>query len=375
MSTLVILLFLLLLFFSALFSASETALVGISKYKAKKVGKYVEKLKENEEKALITILIGNNLVNVALSVLASLIAEKFGGPALAIATFVVTLLIVTFGEVIPKSFAIKNKEAILRLSSPLIYFLMKILSPIVYLYYSISSKLVKGKETLTKEEVEAMLLEVTKHPITRIIADNLFDLSQLKVKHVLTPWNKVVKFYEEETVEKSLRKMKEKRITKLVDEEGNYYTFVLDLLFEEGKTIRKAKKAKKIPETTTLATALSIFKKEGDSLLVVVDEFGNPTGIVTLRDVLEGLIGSWNKGNIQVEGKRIIASGDTLITELDDYGINLPIEDYSTIAGLVLSKLGRPARVNDTIELNGYKIVVRKVKEGGIPAEVEILLK
>ena len=263
MNSFIIIAFIILLFFSALFSSSETALVSISKYRAKRLGKFISWLKENEDKALITILIFNNLVNVLISGIASIIASHYGGIILSITTFVVTFIIVTFGEIIPKSLAIKNSSIVITFSSPIIYYLTRIFSPIVAFYSVLSSKFAKGKkERLSEEEIELMVIDAIKEPLAKIIADNLFELSKLKVKHILTPWNKVIKFNDKTTIEEGLRLMKENKITKLISEDGNSYVLISDIILEKGKVKDKSKPTKKIPEETTLITALSILKRE-----------------------------------------------------------------------------------------------------------------
>jgi len=368
-------LLILLLFLSALFSSSETALVGLSRYRAKELGKLVKWLKENESKALITILIGNNLVNVALSVLASLIAEKYGGTMIAIATFIITFLIVTFGEIIPKNLAIRNKVAVLKVSAPLIYALTKILWPVVVIYEKLVELVSKKKEEhLTYRELEQILLDSIKDPMLRVIADNMFDLSKLKVKYFMTPWKETVKFTSDEPVSESLKRMQRNDVTKLVSEDGEYYVTILDLLFKEGKTISYAKPTKKVPAETNLVTALKLFKENKYPILVIVDEFGNNIGVLTLRDVLEGLVGELEpiEGIKKTNKNTYLVDGDVLLTELDDVGIRLPLEGATTIGGLIVRKLGRPAKVGDTLDIENYKIVVKEVTKSGLPRKVEI---
>ena len=320
-----ILIFVGLLMLSAFFSWTEIALMSLPKHKVEtfvKQGlpgaKDLKYIKEHSDRLLITILIGNNLVNTYTAAYATTIAMNIAknsglginqSMAVGIATWIVTLLLLLFGEIAPKSFATKNAKKISLAVAKFYRILMIILCPLIVLIEFITKLFTwKAKvEEISEEEIEAFIdmwkesgtLEKHEHEHLK----NLLDLSDTAVEEIMTPRVKIDKLSDNTTVKKALDYMQEhthSRIPVYHEDIDHIIGIVtLRLLLDEIKKWNEKKLLKqvdlikplKVPLTKPIDELLKVFQKSHQHLAIVIDEYGGVAWLVTLEDIIEEVFG------------------------------------------------------------------------------------
>ena len=308
------------LFLSGFFSSSETALFSISKIKAlhiskdnSKTGALILQMKEDSHTLLTTILIGNNLVNIGASSIATSIAIfYFQSNAVGIATGVMTLLILVFGEIFPKSFANHNNVFVARIVIYPLFWLSKLFFPLVYMLSFIPKlhgNMDAPHETVTEDELMTMVEVVNEDgeikEEEKEFITNIFEFDDTSCSEIMTPRADmyVIDVSQELAIEKLL-KTGYSRIPVIEDSIDNIIGIlhVKDLFasFQKAYTSETdrsldvkqiMKKPYFIPETQKLDSLLQDFKKKKNHIAVVVDEHGGISGIVTLEDVIEEIVG------------------------------------------------------------------------------------
>jgi len=310
-----------LLFLSAFFSGSETAFMAVNRVqirdksnKGDEKANLVDQLLEDETRLLTTILIGNNLVNIATSSIATSIAiELFGSKGVGIATGVVTLFILIFGEITPKSLGNSNSLKYAKIVAPFLYWTEKIFYPFV-LFFSWIIKKVIGKENLissafiTEEEIrrfvnvseeEGVIKEIEKDMI-----QSVFDFDDTQVREIMVPRIDMVCIDNEADV---------KEVVELAVEYGHsripvyenivddiigliYVKDLLKLILsdEDEKDINLEEFIKPIyfiPESKPINTLLTEMQKRREHMAIVLDEYGGTSGLITIEDLLEEIVG------------------------------------------------------------------------------------
>ncbi|MEE9150602.1 MAG: hemolysin family protein [Thermoplasmata archaeon] len=400
-----------LLFLSGFFSGSETALISLNKFRLRKLveegaknADIVERLLENKEKLLATILMGNNLVNIAAaSIATSMAIGFFGSPGIGVATGIMTLLVLVFGEITPKGLATKKAEKISLMVAKPIDRLVKILYPVVEILTFVTNPFIKalGGETkkiapfITEEELR-MLVDVGEEEgvIEKDEAEmieSVFEFGDTAASEVMTPrvditcidieskLNEAVSFIVESGHSRIL--VYEENIDKIV---GVLYSRDLLSLYKEGKLKSPIKDAMReayfVPETKKLDDLLREFQEKKIQVAVVVDEYGGTAGLVTLEDVLEELVGEiadvhdMEEALIQmIEEKIAIVDAKAGIDEVNDVlGIKLPEEDFDSIGGLIFSRLDRIPEEGEGIRVDNTHLIVEKM-EGNRILKVKVI--
>ncbi|MDD2486767.1 MAG: hemolysin family protein [Candidatus Gracilibacteria bacterium] len=414
-------LFILLVALSAFFSGTEIALMSISQHKItslikeKKAGaKYLKKIKKNNDRLLITILIGNNLVNVGASALATVNAVQLveslnlpGSYGIGIATGMVTIILLLFGEITPKSICSKYAEKTSLLVAGFYHFLMIILLPITYIiefFVKIISRLFNSNNISTKmssEEFEAFIdmskdngaVEEEEHKKIK----SILDLGDTVAESVMTPRVQMDAVSIDTTVDMLCEYLlihSHSRIP-IYDGTVDNIDFVITFkqafkLKESGRGPKKLRdltldKIIKIPLTQPIDKVFEILQKSRKHIALVLDEHGGVEGIITLEDIIEEVFGDikdeTDKEEIymkSLENGSIIACGNTLI---DDVIEELDINDLSEIgldqefAGenlsyIITSILERFPENDECIELSGkdksLRICVKSILNGKI---------
>ncbi len=385
------------LILSGFFSSSETALFSISKVKAlhiakdgTRTGKLILKMKEDSHTLLTTILIGNNLVNIAASAIATSIAiGYFKSNAVGIATGVMTLLVLIFGEIFPKSFANHNNILVARLVIIPIYWLSKLLFPFIFLFNIIPKlhgKLDKSNEAVTEDELMTMvevveeegeIKEEEKEYIT-----NIFEFDDTSCSEIMTPRADmfVIDVSEEMDIQEIL-KTGYSRIPVMEDTIDNIIGIVnvKDLFASYQRSIvsdakeplyvkKIMRKPYFIPESKKLDSLLQEFKQKKNHLGVVVDEHGGVSGIVTLEDVVEEIIGEIIDETdrlvpdiVRLKGSKWLVAGKIDIDDLNKkIEINLPeSSSYDTFSGYFLDQIGRIPKVGESIKIDKWIATVK----------------
>ena len=388
---------------SAFFSSSETALFKLSKHRVqqlieqeKKNASSVKKLKDNPNKMLITILIGNNLVNIAASSIATKLAiDLFGNVGVGIATGIMTFLILLFGEITPKSYAVENSvKHSLTVAKPIIilskilYPVIKILNFLSKIVYKISgANLAQTKPYITEDEIKSMVKIGEKEGVVekdeKEMIQSIFKFSDTIVKEEMVPRVDMISLPIDSEIDKALKVAEESGYSripvyknKMDNIKGILYT--KDLLMALRQNDEKSIDLKDlirspifVPETKKIDELLKVLQRERTHMAIVIDEFGGVEGLITLEDVLEEIVGEiFDEYDEGVEPIEEIQDGEYLVDarmNVDDVNenlnINIPEKEYETISGFILSQLGRTAEEGDKIEYGNLSIIIESVKD------------
>ncbi|MBT4870164.1 MAG: HlyC/CorC family transporter [Candidatus Diapherotrites archaeon] len=397
-----ILLLVILLALSALFSSSETAFYSVNRFKVEKLvkkkakgSKKLELLKARQNKVLITILVMNNVINIgAASLAAALTLEIFpGNMALAISTFVMTTLILIFGEITPKSYATKHSEKMALAIAPILYYLMVVLSPITWVLDKITKLLVgKGaQETLTEEEVKLVVslghAEGAIDKGEKEIIHNVFRLDDINVEDIMTHRIEMETVEEDQTLKQIKQFIKKTPYSKLpvVDEGGEVIGIfntrkAMDFLGRKlnVKVTSLMDEPFFVPTTKKIGVLLKEFQDKKVHIAIVVGDHGGTLGLITLEDILEELVGEIieakdDEHEIKVlNEKTIIVEGGTELNQInDELELNLKSKEFNTIAGFLLEKLDRFPEKGESFTINKAKYDILKAKKQKIE-EVKI---
>ncbi len=385
------------LFLSGFFSSSETALFSISKVKAlhiakdgSKSGLLILQMKEDSHTLLTTILIGNNLVNIGASAIATSIAiSYFKSNAVGIATGIMTLLILIFGEIFPKSFANHNNILVARTVIFPVFWLSKLFFPLIYILNFIPrlhGTINTTHDTVTEDELMTMvevveeegeIKEEEKEYIT-----NIFEFDDTSCSEIMTPRADmyVLDVSQDMDIEKIL-KTGYSRIPVIEDSIDNIIGILhVKNLFasfqkasasdsEASLDVKKImKKPYFIPESKKLDSLLQDFKQKKNHIAVIVDEHGGVSGIVTLEDVVEEIIGEIidetdrNAPDIvRLKGNKWLVAGKIDIDDLNkEIKIQIPESNiYDTFSGFFLEQIGRIPAPGESIILDKWHATVK----------------
>ncbi len=394
---------LFLICLSAFFSGSETALTAVSKArihdlakKGSKQAKLVKKLHERKEDLISAILLGNNLVNILASALAtSLLIKYLGDTGIALATIIMTFLILVFAEVLPKTYAMYNatklSRRVARPVSVIVYLLKpftKCLSFIIQNLLKLFNRNYSYSEFLDHEEELRGVIDMHQGDTEEIkqerkMLKSILDLDDVFVSEIMSHRNSLTMMDVNAPIEKNVNLILKSPYTRLPVWEKHEENIIgvshaKDLLREIRKhegSIEKIDFRKTIlkpwfiPENTNLHDQLQAFKKRKEHFAIVVDEYGDLSGIVTLEDILEEIVGDISdehdlatKGILPQKDGSYIIDGSVTIRDLNrDLEWQLPDNDASTIAGLIIFESQEIPTVNKTFIYHNttFKILAR----------------
>lgn len=395
-----ILLFILLVL-SGFFSSSETALFSISRTKVRHLAKMsgsanalIKKMKDDPHRLLSTILIGNNVVNVAASALATRMAIDLfqsysvgttSSYAIGTVTGVMTFLILVFGEVIPKSVATRNSVLIARIVIYPIYWCSILFWPIVIFLDFIPKITGKIKQTpaVTEEElmtfVEVVEEEGEIKEAEKELIHNIFEFDDTNASEILTPRADMFVIEADEPLDlKAIAASGFTRIPVIEESIDNVVGIlnVKDLLSQhaDGHITSDVRKLMRrpyfVPEHKKLDSLLKQFKKRKSHMAIVVDEHGGVSGLITLEDAIEELVGEIRDETdkeehliVRQKNKDWIVLGKANIDEVNN-AIPMEIPDsaeYDTFSGYILEKIGRIPTENEKIILKNFEIIVKSM--------------
>ncbi|MGA0805685.1 MAG: HlyC/CorC family transporter [Pseudohongiellaceae bacterium] len=395
-------LLLVLLVCSAYFSASETAMMSLNRYRLRHLAKQHHKgalrtsrLLANPDRLIGVILIGNNFVNILASSIATVIAIRLWGDAgVLLATAILTVLILIFSEVTPKTVATLYPEQIAYPSSVLLQGLLKLLYPLVWLVSWISSSLLRlcGLRTqpgpdfhLSTEELRTVVDESARK-IPRQRQDmllNVLDLEKVTVNDIMVTRNDVVGIDIDEDMDDILNTLAHSSHTRLpvYNRDLNNVVGILHIrnaarlmVMEapnKAELLQLTREPYFVPESTPLPTQLVNFQKQQRRIALVVDEYGDVKGIVTLEDILEEIVGNFTSNlseettdiHPQADGSYLI-DGSTSIREINrSLGWSLPTDGPKTLSGLLTELLESIPDNHVGIRLPGHCAEIIQVKD------------
>lgn len=387
-----LLVLLVLLILSGVFSGSETALVSLSL--ARVEGLVLEdrngavalyELKKDPSRMLTTILIGNNLVNIAASAMATVMATRwFGSAGPGIAVGVLTIVILIFGEITPKSLATRYAERIsLFIALPLLGF-MRLVYPLVWVFGHFTSWVhavtgEQGDPTVTQSEVIHMLGHAEKEGAIehgeREIIERVFTFNDLTVRDVMTPQGKIFALDGSLSVSAALPGITHGSFTRIPlfkDQPGNLYKvlFLRDLLeaIASGRMDSRLEEIAHdplfVPQQLEIDELFSKFRSAKRHFAIVVDEYGTVRGVVTLEDLMEELVGEiYDESDIapaevrEVSGDKIIIDGGTELRVVEEFfDLDLPGKPTDTVSLWILSYIEYIPTEGETFTIDALKV-------------------
>ncbi|MDY4128060.1 hemolysin family protein [Peptostreptococcus porci] len=386
-----VIILLVLMIISAFFSASETALMSVSKVKIRHLreegvrgASVVEKLISEPKKLLSTILVGNNVVNIAAtSISTSLLLKLFGAQGVAVATAMMTVLILVFGEVTPKTMASNNKERVSLGVAKVLNVIILVLSPIVFilnLFTTIIFKIFRIKDDdpkslITEEDLKVMVNVSHEEGVLeqeeREIINNVFEFGDMRAEDAMIQRIDMVSVSVDATFDEVLEIFKEEKKSRLPVYKENIDDIVgilniKDVFFiskEEIETFSVEKYMRDVfftYEFKKISQLLEEMKLAKTQIAIVLDEYGGTSGLLTVEDLVEVLVGDiedeYDEEDDEIvkvgEGEYIV-DGSTKITDVNDYLYDdLESDEFDSIGGYILGHLNGLPEEGEVIELN-----------------------
>ncbi|MBE9549421.1 MAG: HlyC/CorC family transporter [Proteobacteria bacterium] len=400
LSTLGIALFVLILI-SGFFSSAETGLIALNRYRLRhlanhgnRAARLAQKLLEQPDRVIGLILLGNNLVNVSASTIATLIGLRLmGDSGPIVAAMILTVIILIFAEVTPKTLAAYHPE---KIAFPAVYILtpmLKLLYPLIWLISGVSRLLLKPfgiqtrsdlLQTLSREEIRTLLAEDGNLPSEhQQMLVNILDLEYAAVDDVIIPRSDIIGLDLDDSWEDILQTLSNSVYTRLPVYRGELENVVgllhvrtLISKLSRGQltyddVVHSVRKPYFIPEGTSLTQQLLEFQSRDRRMALVVDEYGDIQGLVTLDDILEEIVGEYTSdpnertriyrkledGNFLVDGSAPVRS---LNRRLD---WSLPIDGGRTINGLLLEELEAIPQGNTSLKIDNYIITILDTRD------------
>ena len=384
---------------------SETALMSISKIRTRhlveegvKGAKGLQKLVNDPNKLLGAVLIGNNIVNIASSAIATTIATGLlgAGSGVAIATGVMTVLVLIFGEITPKSLAKQNSEKIsLKVAKP-ISIVVVVLKPLIAVFTGVSSVFIKlfggdpkaSEPFITQEELKTMVgvseEEGVLEDVEKEMIFNVFDFVDAQVKDVMIQRVDIVAINKDSSYKEILEIIRKEQFSRIpiyddtidnivgvlnvkdliVQEKNNLQFNVLDYAREPFYTFE----FKKIKEV------LNEMKKTRNHMAIVLDEYGGTVGIITIEDLIEEIVGDiedeyddHNEMIKVVKEDEYIVDGSAKLDDISDLiGVNMESEELDSVGGLIIEELRRIPEEHEEVVIDNIKFVVEEVEKNRI---------
>lgn len=395
---------LILLGLSAFFSSAETALTTVNKIRIRslaedgnKRAKTVLKITDDSGKMLSAILIGNNIVNLSAASLTTSLAYSFGGSMVAIASGILTVLILLFGEITPKTMATIHAEKMALIYAPIISIFMKVMTPVIFIINGLSIGVLfllrvdpNAKNDLMTETELRTIVDVS-HEDGVIESDeremiyNVFDLGDAKAKDVMVPRVHVTFADVNSTYEELLDIFREDKFTRLPIFEDTTDNVVGTinmkdlLLYDNTKEfhIRDIlREAYFTYEYKSISELLVEMRQASFNIAIVLDEYGETAGLITLEDILEEIVGEIhdeydeNEEDFvqEVSEREYIIEGSMNLDDLNDrLDLDLNSEEYYSLGGFIIERLDRLPEAGDSIVTEeGIRMVVEKLDKNRI---------
>lgn len=391
-------LLLIFIFLSAFFSGVETAFISLSEIRVQHLADQqkngillVKRLRANNQRLIITFLIGNNLVNVAASSLAtSLAIEIYESNAIGIAVGCMTLIILIFGEITPKTLAVAKNEWIAVHTAPAVRLFQHLFFPAIKMLEWMTMLLAKPFEQghsepiITEAEIKSVVMlgeqvgEVEEDE--RIMIHNIFRFSDTQANEIMMDRTQIFAVDAETKLEEAARQIVQKGFSRIPIYE-DHIDKIIGILYAKDALQASLSQppdmpvknlirpAMFIPETMLIDDLLREFQKEKVHIALVVDEHGGISGLVTIEDLLEEIVGDiydeTDKEKImirRIDDRRSVVKGETEIEEVNEVlGLGFSEQgDYETISGFILSELRRIPAAGEEIRIDGHTIRITK---------------
>lgn len=399
-----ILILIILLFLSGFFSSAETALTTVNKLRMRSLAEEgvkgastVIKLIENPTKMLSAILIGNNVVNLTASSIATSFAIKFGGIWAGVATALLTILILIFGEITPKSLATLKAESMSLKYGKIIYLLTQLLTPLILIVNALSNLCLKllridiNKKGVSMTENELRTIVDVSHEEgvieseERRMITNVVDFGDSLAKDIMVPRIDMEFVSSDLTYDELVKIFSIEKYSRMPVYEGTRDNIIGIINLKDVFFYDKDKKDFKIKdflrepyftyEFKKTSELLIEMRKESISVAIVLDEYGATAGLITLEDLLEEIVGeirdeydSDEEDAIKcINENEFIADGNTKLDEINEIiGLNLSSDDYDSIAGHIISLLDHLPSEGESVNSNNIIFTVQSMEKNRI---------
>ena len=388
----------ILLFLSAISSGSETALTAVSKLQAHrqnekgiKNANFILKVKELKDEFITGILLANNLFNIlATALMTELLVSEFGGFGITVATILMTIVIVIFSEVTPKIFAINKPMMYATKVAKFFYIYTKVIKPIVILINSISGRILRGlglnlnsdQSKVMKEEFEGAVQlqrQLSKEgDYEAEYMSNLLELRKLKVDELMTHRNEIIFIDLEDSFRQILKSINSSTYTRIPVIKGNFNNLIgivnirellKDSNFNENGNNAQIEKTSFqpifIPQNKLAMKQLIDFKTQREHISMVVDEYGEIQGLITLEDIIEEIIGEiFDETDVdesyleKIDDNNYLFNGNASIREINrSLNVELP-DKFVTLSGLIHELAKEIPKVGKVIYYKDLKIQI-----------------
>ena len=394
-----------LLLGSGFFSASETSLMSLSKIRIRymeeegvKGAKLVSSLIEKSSDLLSSILVGNNIVNIAAtSVSTSLFISIFGDGGVAVATAVMTVLVLIFGEITPKTIAANSPEKVAVAVSKPISVIMKITKPIVWVFNLLTGIIFKimgiendgVKPFITEEELKTMVNVSHEEGVLemeeREIINNVFQFGDMQAKEAMIQRLDMVAVNIEDSYDEIIELFKNEKLSRLPVYQDSIDDIVgilniKDIIFLSDEEIEHfnikdyVRDAFFTYEFKKITQLLEEMKKEKSQMAIVVDEYGGTAGLLTIEDLVEVIVGDIDdeydeeeEEIVKISDNEYLVEGSTRISDVNEkLGINFESDEFDSIGGFIIGYLKRIPEENELIEVGNVKFSVESIDKNRI---------
>jgi len=400
-----IIVLLILLIGSSFFSASETALMSLSKIRIRhmqdegiKGAKLVASLIDDPNKLLTSILIGNNVVNIAAtSISTSLFIALIGPQGVAVATFIMTILVLLFGEITPKTIAANSSEKVSILVSKPIKVIIFLLTPVVWVFNLITGVIFKilgvdnknNQPYITEEELKTMVNVSHEEGVLEIeerqIINNVFQFGDMQAKEAMIQRLDMVVINIEDSYDEIIDMFKNEKLSRMpvYNESIDDIIGILnikDVIFLTDEEIKNFDINKYIREPfftyefKKITQLLEEMKIEKTQMAIVVDEYGGTSGLITIEDLVEVIVGDIedeydeeDEEIIVIKEDEYVVEGSTKITDVNELiGVNLESEEFDSIGGFIIGHLKRLPEENEIIKVDNIEFRIESLDKNRI---------
>ena len=394
----------ILIALSSFFSMSETALMSLSRIRLRHMveadvpgAELVEKLTKDPNRLLGTILIGNSVANIGASAMATVLATNiFGNSGVGIATGIITVLVLIFGEITPKSIAKQKSEAVaLRVARP-IEFVVIIFKPLVYIFTAISSLFIRilggdpneAKSFITQEELKTMVgvseEEGVLENAEKEMIFNVFEFADLQVKDIMVQRVDIVSVDKEASYDEVMDVIKNEQFSRIPVYNQTIDNIIGVLNIKDLATIENLREDFNISKyirdpfyTFEFKKIVELFKemkKTRNHIAIVLDEYGGTVGLVTIEDLVEEIVGEIEdeydeeKNPVEViKENEYVVEGSLRLHDISDLiGINIDSEEFDSVGGLMIEDLGRMPEEQEEVTVNNIKFIAEEIEKNRI---------
>jgi CBS domain containing-hemolysin-like protein len=390
-----------LLGLSAFFSSSEIAMFSLAKHRIDSMieegmpgAKAVQELKEDPHRLLVTILVGNNIVNIAMSSIATgvlAVLDVGPGQSVLIATFGITTLVLLFGESAPKSYAVENTESWATTIARPLKFSEKVLFPLIVVFDYLTrviNRVTGGRSAIetsyvTRDEIQTMIQTGEREGVIeeeeREMLQRIFRFNSTIAKEVMTPRLDVTAVPKDATIDEAIETCVQSDHERVPVYDGNLDNIIgivniRDMVrakyYGEGSAdlTDLVQPTLHVPESKNVDELLAEIQDNRMQMVVVIDEFGTTEGLITMEDMVEEIVGDILEGDEEepfefLDDRTALVRGEVNIDEVnEELEIDLPEgEEFETLAGFIFNRAGRLVEEGEEIEFDGIDIRIEQV--------------